>query len=157
MATTIERLSAKGKTVTGVLSNKPRKGRYRILTILRGSLKARAGQTKEISIRLNATGRMLRAEFKRVLASVKITETRARRSPTTIRTTKVTFGPDPPKTRLAASPFARRFSVSFSARCRGRRGQICRGTGEITAYKQLAANGHTVTRVSRTPSGHSNS
>ena len=42
--TAIEKLSANGKQITGVLSSKPRSGRYRVVTILTGTVSMAAGR-----------------------------------------------------------------------------------------------------------------
>ena len=49
-ATAIEKLSADGKRITGVLAGKPRSGRYNVVTIAKGNASAAAGHRKDVSI-----------------------------------------------------------------------------------------------------------
>jgi hypothetical protein len=148
-ATAIEKLSSSG-TVTAVLSTKPRTGRYRVITILKGDVGAAAGQRKDVSTGLNSSGRMLRNKFKNIPSDVKITNTT---NGAAIRTAKVTFGPDPPKTSLAATPTAKAAKVRFRLRCRGHSGQGCKGSARIATYEKLAADGKPVTGLSSAPAG----
>lgn len=152
-ATAIENLSADGKKITGVPAGKPRSGRYKVVTIANGNASVAAGHRKDVSIGLNSTGRMLRNTFKNVPSDVKITATTAART-TTIRTAKVTFGPDPPKTSLTAAPTTKHTNVRFAPRCRGLSPQFCKGTAKITAYEKLAADGKTITGLSASRSSN---
>ncbi len=151
-ATTIEKLSANGKTITGVLVARPRSGRYRVVTILKGSLSTATGQRKDISIGLNSTGQMLRNKFKNLPADVKITAT-ASGLTSTIRAAKVTFGPDSPRTSLAAAPATKHDKLRFDLRCKGPSGQVCRGSAKTTTFEKLGADGRTITGLSYSPSG----
>ncbi len=151
-ASAIEKLSADGKRVTGVLASKPRAGRYRVVVVARGSLSARAGGSSEVSIRLNPTGRMLRSRFKKLPASVKVTATADGRT-TTIRTARVTFGADPPKVSIAGTPTTKRGKVAFSLRCRGLASQLCRGALKINTFEKLSVDGRNITGLAYGPSG----
>ena len=146
-ATAIEKLSPNGKTITGVLSSHPRSGRYRVMTILKANLSAAVGQRNDVSIGLNSTGQMLRSKFENVPSNITITANTARKT-TTIRAAKVTFGPDPPKTSLAAKPTTNAAKVRFDLRCKGQSGQVCQGSAKITTYEKLAVDGETITGLS---------
>jgi hypothetical protein len=152
-ASAIEKLSADGKKITGVLASKPRKGRYRLVSIANGNLTALAGAGMDVSIGLNSTGQMLRNKFKNVPADVKVTATVGGRT-TTIKTAKVTFGPDPPKVSIAGTPTSKRSSVTVNLRCRGLNTQFCRGTVTLTTFEKLSANGKTITGLAPAPSGN---
>ncbi|MFL5865437.1 MAG: glycoside hydrolase family 76 protein [Solirubrobacteraceae bacterium] len=147
VATAVEKLSADTNKITGILGRKPRSGRYKVVTIANRNASAAASHRKDVAIGLNSTGRMLRNKFKNVPSDVKITATTAGRT-TTIRTAKVMFGPDPPKTSLAAAPTTRHAVVRFDPRCRGLSTQVCKATATITAYEKLAADGKTITGLS---------
>jgi hypothetical protein len=148
-ATAIENLSANGKTITGVLAAMPRSGRQKVVTILKGDVSASAGQGKDASIALNSTGQMLRSKFKNVPSDVTITA-----ATTTIRTAKVTFGPDPPKTSLAGAPATNKARLRFVLRCRAPSGQTCRGAAKVMTFEKLGADGHTITGLSYRPWGN---
>ena len=151
-ATAIEALSAGGKRITGVLAGKPRSGRYRVVSIANGNASAAAGHRHDVSIGLNSTGQMLRDKFRNVPSDVKIATVAGR--PATIRTARVTFGPDPPTTSLAAGPTTKHANVRFDPRCRGLSLQFCEGTAKITTYETFAADGKTITGLSGSPSGN---
>jgi N-acetylneuraminic acid mutarotase len=150
-ATAVEKLSSNG-TLIGVLASKPHTGLYRNVTVLNGSVGVAAGRSKDVSIGLNSTGQMLRKKFKNVPGNVKITDITAGRA-ATVRTAKVTFGPDPPKTSLAAAPVTTAAKVRFELRCRGLSGQLCTGSAEVTTFEKVSADGRTVTGLSYQPSG----
>ncbi len=150
--TAIEKLSADGKRIIGVLSRQPRSGRYRIVTILTGTLSAAAGQGKGVSIGLNSTGQMLRRQFKSVPSEVRISAT-ASGSTTTIRTARVTFGPDPPKASIADTPKINRVRATVKLGCLGLRTQICRGTVTLTTFEKLSPDGTTITKLFSAPAG----
>jgi hypothetical protein len=151
-ASTIEKLSANGKTITGVLARKPRTGRYRVVTIAKGNFSTSTGTSKDVSIGLNSTGQMLRNKFKNVPSDVRVTATAAGRT-TTIKTAKVTFGPDPPKVAIAGTPTTKRGSVTVNLRCRGLNTQVCRGAVTLTTFEKLSAKGKTITGLASAPSG----
>ena len=88
---TVETLSTTGRRITGLSATPPRKGHRKAVIVATGNVTAIAGQTRAISIPLNATGRKLRARFMTVPATVTVTLTSAGRK-TTIRTARVTFG-----------------------------------------------------------------
>jgi hypothetical protein len=148
-ATAIEKLSSNG-AVTGVLGTKPRAGRYRVITILKGNASAAAGQRKDVSISLNSTGQLLRNKFNNVRSDVKITDTA---NGAAIHTARVTFGPDPPKTSLTGTPTTESAKPRFDLRCKGQSGQVCKGGAKITTYEKLAADSNSVTGLSASPSG----
>ena len=150
-ATAIEKLSANGKKITGVLSGKTRTGRYRIVTILTGTLGAAAGQNNAVSIRLNSTGQTLRNKFKNVPSDVIISATTSGRT-TTIRTAKVAFGPDPPTASIAGSPTTKRARATVNVRCHGLNTQICTGTVRLTTFEKLSPDGKTITALFAAPS-----
>jgi hypothetical protein len=135
-----------------VLASKPRSGRYRIVTILKGNFSVASGRSKDVSIGLNSTGHMLRSKFKHFPSDARITARTGGR-PTTLRTAKLIFGPDPPNTILARAPTIKHHKVRFELRCKGQRGQICGGTARVTTYEKLAADGTTVIGLSRTGPG----
>jgi hypothetical protein len=145
IATAIEKLSSTG-TVTGVLSTMPHAGHYRVATILTGTVSATAGQSKDVSLGLNSTGQMLRNKYQNIPSEIAITT-----NGTTIRTTKVTFGSDPPTTSLAATPTTRAAQARIALRCKGQPGQMCRGSATITTYQKLATDHKTVTGLSSDP------
>jgi hypothetical protein len=151
-ATAVEKLSAHGTKITGVLSRKPRKGRYRIVTILTKTLGTGAGQSKDVSIILNSTGQMLRTKFKLVPSSIKVSATFRRRT-TNIRAAKVTFGPDPPKATIAGTPTTKRVRATVTIGCDGLTTQICKGTVTLTTFEKLSADGKTITKLAAAPSG----
>ena len=151
-ASAIEKLSADGKRVTGVLASKPRAGRYRVVVVATGSLSALAGGSSEVSIRLNPTGQMLRSRFKNLPADVKVTATADGRT-TTIGTAKVTFGPDPPMVSIAGTPTTKRGMVAFSLRCRGLASQLCTGALKINTFEKLSVDGRKITGLAYGPSG----
>ena len=151
-ASAIEKLSAAGKRVTGVLASKPRAGRYRVVVVATGSLSARAGGSSEVSIRLNPTGQMLRSRFKKLPADVKVTATADGRT-TTIGTAKVTFGADPPMVSIAGTLTTKRGMVAFSLRCRGLAGQLCTGALKINTFEKLSVDGRKITGLAYGPSG----
>jgi hypothetical protein len=150
--TAIEKLSANGKQITGVLSSTPRSGRYRIVTILTGTLSTAAGQGQGVSIGLNSTGQMLRKQFKILPSEVKITATTSGRT-TTIRIARVTFGPDPPTASIADTPESKRVRVTVNLGCLGLNTQICRGTVMLTTFEKLSPDGNTITKLFSAPSG----
>lgn len=151
-ATAIEKLSANGTKITAVLAGKPRSGRYRVVTIVKGNLSAAAGRRKDVSIGLNSTGQMLRNKFRNVPVDVKVTATTTGHA-TTIKTAKVTFGPDPPMLHIAGSPSTKRATVTFKLRCNGLSNQLCRGAGKITTFENLGADGKTITGLAYGPFG----
>jgi hypothetical protein len=153
-ATAIEKLSANGKKITGLLSDKPRTGRYRVLDVLKGSLSAPASQSNVVSIRLNSAGQMLRNKFNNVPVDVNVTATVASKT-VTIRTAKVIFGLDPAKIRITDNPSTNRGTVTFTLRCKGLARQTCRGTAQIATYALLSADGRTITGLASEPSGNS--
>jgi alpha galactosidase A-like protein/alpha galactosidase C-like protein/glucodextranase-like protein len=150
--TAIEKLSADGKQITGVLSRRPRSGRYRIVTILTGTLSTAAGQGRGVSIGLNSTGQMLRKQFKILPSEVKISATTGGRA-TTIRTAKVTFGPDPPRASVADAQKTNRVRASVNLDCLGLRTQMCRGTVTLTTFEKVSPDGQTITKLFSAPSG----
>jgi Alpha galactosidase A/Alpha galactosidase C-terminal beta sandwich domain/Glucodextranase, domain B len=149
--TTIEKLSANGKQITGVLSSKPRSGRYRIVTILTATLSAEAGRGQGVSMGLNSTGQMLRKQFKLVPSEVKISASTNGRA-AAIRIARVTFGPDPPKASIADTPKTNRVRATIKLGCLGLGAQICRGTVTLTTFEKLDPDGKTVTRLFSAPS-----
>jgi Alpha galactosidase A/Alpha galactosidase C-terminal beta sandwich domain/Glucodextranase, domain B len=149
--TAIEKLSANGKRITGLLSSPPRAGRYRIVTILTGTLSAEAGQGQGVSIGLNSTGQTLRKQFKFVPAEVKISATTSGRA-TTIRTARVTFGRDPPRATIAGTPNTNRVRATVGLGCLGLKSQICRGTVTLTTFEKLGPDGQTITKLFSAPS-----
>ena len=151
-STAIEKLSANGKQITGVLSSTPRSGRYRIVTILTGSLSTAAGQGQGVSIGLNSTGQMLRKQFKNVPSEVKVSATTNGRA-TTIRTAKVTFGPDPPRASIVGTPATNRVRATVKLGCLGLGTQICRGTVTLTTFEKLSPDGQTIAKLFSAPSG----
>jgi hypothetical protein len=151
-ATAIEKLSANGRQITGVLSSKPRTGRYRIVTILTGALSEGAGQSQDVSIGLTSTGQTLRNKAKNVPSEVNISATTSGRA-ATIRTAKVAFGPDPPKASIAGTPKTKPASATVDVRCQGLNSQICRGTVTLTTFEKLAPDGKTITELASAPSG----
>jgi hypothetical protein len=150
--TAIERLSADGREITGVLSRTPRSGRYRIVTILTGTLSTAAGQGKGVSIGLNSTGQMLRNKFKILPSEVKISATTRGRA-TTIRTARVTFGPDPPTASIADTPKAKNVRATVNLGCLGLHTQICSGTVTLMTFEKLSPDGKTITKLFSAPSG----
>jgi hypothetical protein len=150
--TAIERLSADGKQITGVLSSRPRSGRYRIVAILTGTLSTAAGQGQGVSIGLNSTGQMLRKQFKILPSEVKIRATSSGRA-TTIRTAKVIFGPDPPKASIADTPKTNRVRATVSLGCLGLNTQVCRGTVTLTTFEKLSPDGKTIAKLFSAPFG----
>ncbi|MBV9805823.1 MAG: hypothetical protein JO286_01510 [Solirubrobacterales bacterium] len=150
-AIAIEKLSSDGKQITGVLSSRPRTGRYRIATILTGTLSAAAGHHQDVSISLNPTGQMLRRRFKNVLSEVKISATTGGRA-TTIRTAKATFGPDPPKASIAGTAKTNRTGATVNLYCQGLNTQICNGTVTLTTFEKLGPDGKTITKLFSAPS-----
>ena len=149
----IEKLSADGKQITGVLSSTPRSGRYRIVTILTGTLSTAAGQGKGVSIGLNSTGQMLRKQFKLLPSEVKISATTRSGRATTIRTAKVIFGPDPPTASIAGTPKTKGARVTIILGCLGLNTQICSGTVTLTTFEKLGPDGKTITKLFSAPSG----
>jgi hypothetical protein len=150
-ATAIEQLSANGKQITGVPSSKSRTGSYRIVTILTGNVSAGAGQSNNVSVGMNSIGQMLRNKFKNVPSEVKISATTSGRA-TTIRTAKVTFGPDPPEARIAGTPSTKRASATVKVRCQGLNTQICRGTVTLTTFERLGPEGKPIIELVSAPS-----
>jgi hypothetical protein len=146
-ATAIEKLSSNGNTITGVLTSKPRTGRYKAVVVAQGKLSAAASARSAASIRLNPTGQMLRNKFKNVPADVKVTATAAKKT-TTIKTAQVTFGADPPKLNVASTPTTKRGKLTFNLRCQGLATQICKGAAQIATYAKLAADGNTIIGLS---------
>lgn len=151
--TAIEKLSANGKQIVGVLSSRPRSGGYRIVTILTGTLSTAAGQGRSVSIGLNSTGQMLRKRFKVLPSEVKISASTSGRV-TTIRTAKVIFGPDPPRASLADTPKTNRARATVNLGCLGLGNQICRGTVTLTTFERLSPDGQTITKLFSAPSGN---
>jgi hypothetical protein len=151
--TTIEKLSANGKRITGVLASARRSGRTKLVVVAKANLSTRAGRTSAVSISLNATGRMLRSRFKKLPASVQVTATAGGRT-TTIKTAKVTFGPDPPRAIIAGSPATQGTKLTFRLACRGIAGQRCAGTANLTTFEKLSADGRTITGLAYGRSGH---
>jgi hypothetical protein len=149
--TAIEKLSANGEQITGVLSRKPRTGRYRIVTILTGTVSAAAGHSERASISLNATGQMLRDRFKNVPSEVTIITTTRGRA-TTIRSARATFGPDPPKASIVATPTSNRARATVNLGCLGPSTQICRGTVTVATFEKLSPDGKTSTKLFSAPS-----
>jgi Alpha galactosidase A/Alpha galactosidase C-terminal beta sandwich domain/Glucodextranase, domain B len=150
--TAVEKLSANGKQITGVLSSRPRSGRYRIVTILTGTLSAAAGQGQGVSIGLNSTGQMLRKQFKILPSEVQISATTNGHA-TTIRTARVTFGPDPPRASIADTPKTNRVRATLDLGCLGLKTQVCRGTVTLTTFEKLSPDGKTITKLFSAPSG----
>jgi hypothetical protein len=148
----IEKLSADGRRIIGVLSGTPRSGRYRIVTILTGTLSTAAGQGKGVSIGLNSTGQMLRNKFKILPSEVKISATTKGRA-TTIRTARVTFGPDPPSASIADTAETKRLRLTVNLGCLGLRDQICSGTVTLTTFERLSPDGKTITKLFSATSG----
>jgi hypothetical protein len=151
--TAIEKLSANGKQITGVLASTPRSGRYRTVTILTGTLTTAAGQGTGVSIGLNSTGQMLRNKFKILPSEVKISAT-TREGTTTIRTARVTFGPDPPRASITDTPETKSVRVTVNVGCLGLHTQICSGTVALTTFEKLGPDGQTITRLFSAPSGN---
>jgi hypothetical protein len=150
--TAIEKLSTNGERITGVLSRTPRSGRYRIVTILTGTLSTAAGQGQGVSIGLNSTGQMLRKQFKILPSEVKISATTIGRA-TTIRTAEVSFGPDPPRTSIADTSKTTRVRASVNLGCLGLSTEMCGGTVTLTTFEKLSPDGNTITRLFSAPSG----
>jgi hypothetical protein len=150
-ATAIEQLSANRKQITGVLSKRTNTGVYRFVTILAATLTAGAGQSKGVSVDLDSTGQMLRSKFKNVPSDVEVTATTSGRA-TSIRTAKVTFGPDPPKARIAGTPTTKRARATVKFRCQGLSTQICRGTVTLTTFEKPRLNGTTIAELLSSPS-----
>ena len=148
----IEKLSANGKQITGVLSRPPHSGRYRIVTILTGSLSAAAGHDTGVSIGLNPTGQMLRDQFKTVPSEVRISASTSKHT-TTIRTASVTFGPNPPTASIVDTPKISRASATVNLGCLGLGSQICRGTVTLTTFEKLSPDGKTIRKLLSAPSG----
>jgi hypothetical protein len=90
-----------------------------------------------------------------VPADVKVTSSAAGHT-TTIKTAKVTFGPDPPKASIAGTPTTKGATVTFSLRCKGLSTQFCRGAVQITTFEKLSADGHKITGLAYGPSGKGN-
>ena len=86
--TTFERLSADGRTITGVAYSPS--GRDKSATIAAKSWSARAGKTIKLIIRLNATGRTLLSKLGRIPSTLTITY-RFNRYTLTGGTAKITF------------------------------------------------------------------
>jgi hypothetical protein len=150
--TAIEKLSANGKRITGVLSRTPHSGHYRIVTILTGTLSTVAGRGRGVSIGLNSTGQMLRRQFKILPSEVIISATAIGRA-TTIRTARVTFGPDPPKASMAETPKTKRAGVTVDLGCLGLKPQTCTGSVTLTTFEKLSPDGQTITKLFSAPSG----
>ena len=151
-ATAIEKLSASGTKITAVLSRKPRRGRYRIVIILTGTVSAAAGQRKDVSIKLNSTGQVLRKKFKNVPSDVNINAT-ANGGTATIRAAKLSFGPDPPTAGLAGTPTTKRARTNVTIGCHGLGTQICRGTITLTTFEKFSRDGKTIIKLASAPSG----
>jgi hypothetical protein len=152
-AKAIEKLSADGKRVTGVVKNKPSKGRSKTVEVAKGSFSARTGRSTDVSINLNATGRSLRSKFKNLPASVEVTSTTSGRT-AKIRTAKVVFGPDPPKVSIAATPTSKGGTVSVSLHCKDPANQVCRGTAKLTTFERLTPDGSKVTGLAARAGGN---
>ena len=89
---------------------------------------------------------MLRNKFKNVPSDVNISATTSGRT-TTIRTAKVTFGPDPPKASIAGTPTTKGASATFEVRCQGLNTQTCRGTVTLSTFEKLGPDGKTITAL----------
>ncbi|MBV9417708.1 MAG: hypothetical protein JO363_22170 [Solirubrobacterales bacterium] len=154
-ATAIEKLSARGTKITAVLSRTPRRGRDRIVTILTGTLSAAAGQSKDVSVKLNSAGQALRQEFKNVPSDVNINAS-ANGGTATIRAATVSFGPDPPTAGIAGTPTTKRVRTTVTVGCDGLRTQICRGTITLTTFEKFSPDGKTIIKLASAPSGTGN-
>lgn len=152
-AKAIEKLSADGKRVTGVVKNKPSQGRSKPVEVAKGSYTAATGRSTDVSINLNATGRSLRSKFKNLPASVKVTATTSGRT-TTIRTAKVVFGPDPPKVSIAETPTTKGGTVTVSLHCKDPANQACRGTAKLTTFEKLTPDGGKITGLASGTGGN---
>ena len=148
--TALEKLSANGKKVTGVMASKLRTGRFRTVLVAKRALSTQAGHRAEISIRLNHTGQTLRHTFKALPATVKLTQAYNRRT-RTIRIAKVTFGADPPRVGITQTK-TRHGTLTLGLACHGARGQRCEGAAKLTTFQRLNLENKTIT-LAPSPSG----
>jgi DNA-binding beta-propeller fold protein YncE len=147
----IERLSADGKRIVG-LSSVPVGGRSRTVVVASQSFDLAAGSRREVSLRLNTAGRMLRARFKTLPARVEVSRKIDGRTQT-IRTARAMFGADPPKIRIIGRVLAKGPSLTIRLGCGGTPSQRCAGFIEVTTFEKLGGDGRTITELSRAPSG----